>query len=136
METKTGSESPQSVNISFYYKGFAIQVTKRDPQIDIEPILLDAKAAIEKSIGIGFLPSWNPETNKAALGVVTTPVVVPEVIPSTNNTGWIDQSTEGKMCPIHNKPMVAKDGRFGVFYSHWLGKDSSGKSLYCNGKVK
>lgn len=133
MDKTTGSEASQSINISFYYRGFSVQITKRDPKVDIEPILLDAKAMIEKSIGLGYLPSWNPETNKAALGVVVTPVVVPTVNQADR---WLEQPVDKKMCPLHpTAELKARDGQYGVFWSHWLGKDpSTQKSLYCKGK--
>lgn len=37
-------------------------------------------------------------------------------------------------CPIHHVPLQRKEGQFGVFYSHYLGKDQAGKSIFCKGK--
>ena len=42
-----------------------------------------------------------------------------------------------KECPVHAGAMMdrkEKDGQ--IWYSHVIGKDASGKSLYCNGKEK
>jgi hypothetical protein len=48
-----------------------------------------------------------------------------------SKTQYADRFTsEGKMCPIHNVPMVERTGKFGKFYSH---KAEEG---WCNGKAK
>lgn len=62
---------------------------------------------------------------------------VPETTNATHpTTDWLAEKEDVKMCPIHNKEMKAREGRFGTFYSHATGKDATGKWSYCNGKQK
>ncbi len=52
----------------------------------------------------------------------------------------LSQTGNGKqqltVCPIHNEPMKVRKGDFGIFTSHYLGTDASGKKLYCKGVAK
>lgn len=131
MENKTGMESPQSINITLYYKGFAMQVTKRDPDVSVIALITESMKGIDWAIAQGLKPSWNDETNKTALGGQKS------AQQANTEADWLEKPVEGKMCPIHpNQEMKAREGKFGTFYSHSLGKDTQGKWLYCNGKVK
>lgn len=67
----TGTESPQSVNITFYYKGFSVGVTKRRDDVDIAKLLTDAMNSIDWAIKAGMQPSWNADTNKQVAQQVT-----------------------------------------------------------------
>lgn len=140
MDSKTGSESPQSINITLYYKGFSMQVTKRDPDISVKDLVQEAMNGIDWAITQGLKPSWNDETNRTALGEQKKSVSqAPGETDPTNE--WLDKGVAPKdsrpdYCFIHKVAMKEKNGKFGVFYSHWLGKDSYGKSTYCNGKQK
>jgi len=60
-------ESTQSITVQFYYKGFSILLTKRDPEIEVKPLLINAMASIDWAINNDLQPSWNAETNKEAL---------------------------------------------------------------------
>lgn len=57
-------ESPQSITVQFYYKGFSILLTKRDPETEVKPLLEDAMTSIEWAIERGLQPSWNKATNE------------------------------------------------------------------------
>lgn len=63
----TGLESPQSINITLYYKGFQMSVTKRDQEIEVKGLIEEAMRGIDWAISQGLKPSWNEETNKEAL---------------------------------------------------------------------
>lgn len=64
LQPQTGQESPQSVTIQFYYKGFSILLTKRDPEVLVKPLLTEAMKAVDWAIENNLQPSWNTETNK------------------------------------------------------------------------
>jgi hypothetical protein len=55
-------EAPVSINVRGYYKGFSVQITKRNAKgvIELEKIIQAVDNMIEK----GFKPSWAEETNK------------------------------------------------------------------------
>lgn len=137
MNDKTGAESPQSVTVQFYYKGFSILLTKRDPEVEVKPLLENAMASIDWAITNNLQPSWNKQTNEEVLQPTQKTIHAEQALAS-GTTDWKNESVDGasKLCPIHNIAMKARTGQYGTFYSHWLGKDQSGKSLYCNGKVK
>ncbi len=59
----TGIESPQSVTVQYYYKGFSILLTKRDPDIEVKTLLKSAMDSIDWALGQGLMPSWNKQTN-------------------------------------------------------------------------
>ncbi len=63
----TGIESPQSITVQYYYKGFSILLTKRDPEVEVKPLLISAMASVDWAINTGLQPSWNLDTNKQAL---------------------------------------------------------------------
>lgn len=93
----TGEEAKISISSVVYYRGVAVTITKRDPDISIRPLieaqlktidwLLDEKEA---------LPSWNAETNKQVAGVQTPGT--PAAQPITNNIA---------MCPKCLSPLVS-----------------------------
>ena len=62
----TGQESPQSITVNFYYRGFSILLTKRDPSVEVKPLLEEAMKSIDWAILHNLQPSWNPETNAQA----------------------------------------------------------------------
>lgn len=90
----TGNESPQSLSIVGYYKGFSVTLTKRDSEAKIKPLIDDAVEAIDYMIGQSFLPSWNKDTNDASLNKQ----------PSTVNSGA--QNTNLGNCPKCSAPML------------------------------
>ena len=89
------NEAPISGSIKGYYKGYSVQITNRDPSLNIEPLLDKAKWVVEWMEKNGFKPSWNEDTNT-------------KVNPSTK---WMG---DGKKCPQCGVPFlvqkVAKDG--------------------------
>lgn len=74
----TGNESPQSVSITGYYKGFSVIITKRDADAKVKPLIDGAMVAIDYMIEQSFLPSWNKQTSAEALSpqkpLTTNPV--------------------------------------------------------------
>lgn len=64
--TILGNEAAQSLNITFYYKGFNFQITQRDPNLHMKPLMEKAMKAIDYACTIPEMqPSWNTDTNKA-----------------------------------------------------------------------
>lgn len=61
----TNQEAPISVNIKAYYKGFGLQITKRDPEEKASPLLKQAMETIDWMVEHDFKPSWNEDTNKS-----------------------------------------------------------------------
>ena len=65
----------------------------------------------------GFKPDWHTDTPQSG--------------------GKASQAGNGKqlltVCPIHNEPMKVRQGDFGVFTSHYLGEDASGKAILQRG---
>ena len=110
-------EAPESVTIKGYYKGYSVMLTKRDVSVKSLPLLQDAIRAIDWMEEHGFKPDWHIEPN-----------------------GKAGQAGDGKqlltVCPIHNEPMKVRKGAFGIFTSHYLGEDASGKKQYCKGVAK
>jgi len=53
----------RSVNFKVYYEGYPIQITVRDENEKILPLIKKAIKAIEWCKGNGMKPSWNTETN-------------------------------------------------------------------------
>ena len=43
-------------------------------------------------------------------------------------------TTVSATCPIHNVQMDEKQGKYGAFWSHSLGKNTDGTTKWCNGK--
>ncbi len=121
-ETKTqtnnhSQEALESVTIKGYYKGYSVMLTKRDVSLKSLPLLKDAIRAIDWMKENGFKPDWHTDAN-----------------------GKASQAGDGKqqltVCPIHDEPMKVRKGGFGIFTSHYLGTDASGKKLYCKGVAK
>ncbi len=57
-------ESPQSVTVQYYYKGFSILLTKREADIEVKQLLQSAMDSIDWAILQGLKPSWNQQTNQ------------------------------------------------------------------------
>lgn len=67
----TGTESPQSMSITGYYKGFSVILTKRDEQAKIKPLIDSAMEAIDYMLENSWNPSWNKQTNDEIKNVST-----------------------------------------------------------------
>lgn len=65
------TESPKSSNIRFYYKGYSIQITVRDENEKIFPLLKKMMKIADYAEANNCQPSWNPETNKAVSATKT-----------------------------------------------------------------
>lgn len=130
-ELKSLPEAPMSGNIRGYYKGYSIQITARDSEVKVKPLLDKLIEMADYMDSVGFKPSWNEQTNKELQGTKSTawmnegstrlnePVRVPVQQPSLA----IDE------CPVHNVKMFPKKGKYGTFYSH-LDTENG----WCNGK--
>lgn len=142
METKTGMESPQSISITLYYKGFSMIITKRDPSVSVIDLITESMKGIDWAIERGLKPSWNDETNRQALQPEQKKTIHTEAQGVNQQAEWLEKPvtpaiTRENFCSIHKVEMKAREGRFGTFYSHTLGKNpNTGKWDYCNGKVK
>jgi hypothetical protein len=62
------SESPQSANVVYYDRGFRVQVTVRDPNVIVQPLMAKMKLFVDHFVESGFKPSWNDDTNKKTNG--------------------------------------------------------------------
>lgn len=68
MDTK--NEAPISVSSTVYYRGVAIIITKRSPDVSIEPLLEQQMKVIDWMLDTkNAKPSWNEQTNKEAAGI-------------------------------------------------------------------
>lgn len=114
-------------SVDAYYKGFHI---KKSWGKNVSRVIL--MADIDDLIKAGFTPSWNQETNKAMATPVPTgvPVVAPKPQEPVLSGEYDDEAT----CPVHNAQMTQKDGQYGPFWSHANGKDTNGKTIWCNGR--
>lgn len=90
-------QEPSWTSIDMYYKGFHV---KKSMPNNIKPEELIK--GIEGYIKAGFEPSWNTETNKQN-GHVEQPA--------------LSSTIAVPICPIHNKEMVKRVGKFGEFWS-------------------
>ena len=64
----SNSEAPASVSSVVYYRGVAMTITKRDPEVSIKPLVEKQMEMIDWTLDeINCKPSWNEETNKAHL---------------------------------------------------------------------
>jgi hypothetical protein len=111
-------EASKSSNIKGYYKGFAIQITLRDPEEKVLPLLEQMIKIADWMEDHDFKPSWNEETNKRK---EQQPV--------------LDDLTSN--CPIHRVPMTQKvwtnpKGEKVNFWSH--SKQEDGVWYNCSGK--
>ncbi len=57
-------EAPMSGNLRGYYKGYSIQITARDPEVKVKPLLDKLVEIADYMEENGFKPSWNEQTNK------------------------------------------------------------------------
>lgn len=123
----TGNESPMSVTIQTYYKGFSVLITKRDETAEVKPLIKQSMEAIDHMVKLGFKPSWNEETNKQALSVTEGDW---ENI-NTEEEEYTREPVEDKpdYCKQHKEMMNKREGQFGTFYSHYHAAFG-----YCNGK--
>ena len=143
------NEAPMSVSITIYYRGVSMTITKRDSDAKIQPLVVSQMKLIDWMLDEKQAkPSWNSETNKEVLGESQMPQGVqkksipnqPEQIGKEAN--WLEEPikpiiTRENWCSIHKIEMKVREGKFGTFYSHSLGKNNStGKFEWCNGKVK
>jgi hypothetical protein len=121
-----------------YYPRFQYSVFTNDPdngqlviRSDSFEELLQGKKEIDKIL------DKIDQKNEGKKEVSSKPATV------NQSTDWMGErqgktsmTTGENYCTIHKTEMKGKEGRYGFFYSHWIGKDESGKSLYCNGKAK
>ncbi len=104
-------EAPQSGNVTGYFNGFSIQITCRNPQIDLKPMVLKMKETAEYMSSLNFLPSWNETTNEALK--IKTAVVAPIATPPANpgiDLGISGTQGQGGTCPVHGAKLVWKTG--------------------------
>lgn len=130
----TGMESPVSLTIQGYYRGFSILITKRDAETKAQPLIEQSMEAIDYMVKLGIKPSWNPETNKAALGEERA--VESNPMPSEDSSMEFPEEERDRdsivrpgWCAIHRIKMYEKEGQYGKYWSH--GNRETG---YCNGK--
>ena len=102
-ETLTAGEAAMSANVRGYYKGFSIQITCRDPQVKVKPLLDKCVEIAEYMNNNGWKPSWNDTTNQANNK--------PKTVTSEIGT------TTVPTCPYHNKQMTLRDGQYGQYWS-------------------
>lgn len=120
-DQKKSTESPASVTIKGYYKGYSVLITNRDPEVAVAPLLAKAINGINWMVENGFLPSWNTDTNAKVNGktVQSAPAKVETDLP---------------ICPVHNKLMKERTGADGqTFFSH-AEKTDDGRWIYCSGR--
>lgn len=96
-------ETQDWTSMDLYYKGVHV---KKSISIAIKANAL--KDIIDIYLDAGFLPSWNAETNGKAL---QEPKVETPIPPTTVPTVAIP------ICPIHNKEMIKRTGKYGEFWS-------------------
>lgn len=119
-------EAPLSINIGSYYKGFYVGWTRRSADGKVTPHVSGVKEFVEKLIEAGYVPSWNPETNKASLG--------------ENKGIGVDLSIDGEkgqggVCPVHGTKLVWKTGiskTTGKNYAFWSCPTKNADGSYCN----
>ena len=103
----SGTESPRSVSITAYYKGYSVLVTKRTEAAKVKPLIDSAIEAIEYMIHLGFEPSWNKETNQSRR--------------SAQSTSWVDQPTDLGNCSKCGEPnKLSKAGKVYCSAKCWL----------------
>ena len=62
------TEAKMSGNIRGYYRGYSIQITNRDPDVEVKPLLQKMVQIAKFMESHDFEPSWNSDTNKKAEG--------------------------------------------------------------------
>lgn len=104
----TGMESPQSVSAVLYYRGVSITITKRDGETKIKPLVESQLQLIDWMIDEkACMPSWNPDTNKAALG---TTVATPLPLAVTNGAEATTSPVAAILCATCKAPATHKTG--------------------------
>lgn len=95
------TESPISGNVRGYYKGYSVQITCRDPERPLKPLLVKMMQVANFMDARGFKPSWNDETNEQ----------VREEKPEAAGH-----------CSIHNAPMEQKISKKtgNPYIGHWV----------------
>ena len=119
---QTIPEAPASMNVRFAsQQGYDYMLTVRSFQEEGAGVaLLELIPPIESKLN---KLECRPIFGRGNGGKTATPVD--------------DEHPAQKECPVHAGVMMdrkEKDGQ--IWYSHVIGKDASGKSLYCNGKEK
>jgi len=84
-------EAPLSINIGSHYKGFYVGWTKRSADTTIADKISEVKKFIDGLVEAGYVPSWNPETNKAALGSAVPPAKPVQAPTPAETTGNVDR---------------------------------------------
>ena len=69
---KIQTDAPMSGNVRLYYKGYSIQITCRDADVEIKPLLEKMTQIVNFANSHNFTPSWNPDTNNAFSNKETT----------------------------------------------------------------
>jgi hypothetical protein len=91
-----GEEAPMSTSSVVYYRGVAVTITKRDPEIEIKPLIEQQFKLIDWALNEKkALPSWNMETNKE--------------LKNHGNTSWQDEG-ESLKCKECDNPATLKTG--------------------------
>ena len=123
-------ESPKSANVRGYYKGFSLQVTVRDENVTVQPLVEKMIQIIDYMEEKGFEPSWNTQTNKQ---VKTEQDPDPDWIRERDKELEPAEEVQPNYCAIHNLPMKERKGPTGTFFSHAT-QLPNGKWTYCSGK--
>lgn len=129
-------EAPLSINIGSYYKGFYVGWTRRTADPKVKGRVAEIKEFVEILIKNGYVPSWNPETNKASLGQQTPPAqasTAPQIDLSINGADG-----KGGVCPVHGTPLIWKTGISGPQsktpgkpYAFWSCPTLNADGSYC-----
>jgi hypothetical protein len=115
-------EAPASCSFTIYYFGYKIQVTQRDVNKPILPLIKNAVAVIDSlRIIDGYKPSWADDTNSKA--------VVPQV-----NAPKVQPIGGAPICGVHGVPMVWKSGigkTSGKPYAFWGCEVKNADGSFC-----
>ena len=111
-------EAPQSGNVTGYFQGFSIQITCRNPAIDLKPLVKKMSETAIYMSSLGFLPSWNDQTNEAFKSKSTNGASIPvsPVLPPVASLTPMPDLTidgdkgQGGVCPVHGTKLVWKTG--------------------------
>ena len=111
-------EAPQSGNVTGYFNGFSIQITCRDPKVELQPLVKKMSETATYMSSLGFLPSWNDQTNEAfrskstnGASIPVSPVLPPVANPTPMPDLTIDgDKGQGGVCPVHGTKLVWKTG--------------------------
>ena len=126
-------EARQSGNVTGYYKGHSIQITCRDPHIDLDPIITKMKEAADKMASLGFLPSWNSLTNETLK--TQTPVLPLPVEATPAPDLMIDgDKGQGGVCLVHGTKLVWKTGTSKITnkpYAFWACPTLNADGSFC-----